>query len=295
MSIPVVDEVVAAFKDGHEVTGYPGLYPTHEFGLDVKGILKVFPIEGCMQYDKDGEPIKSGGGGGSEISLASLFTGGAMAEAYEIPFMYNPTKYTESKKVLYDTASGKNPDPLRVYKGGGARKIKMELFCDASWGGVAGTLMGRLFGLIPPEGQGTLSMVSEALSMVGIARPTVGHYCNLWKALVLDREAQRDSVVFSHMEGALDSIGQSSMSVPPFCILAMGPYIEMQCTCTSVNITYEMFDDFLNPIRANIQVEFEQVFMSDYGKEASTNIEWEKLVPYSGYGLRQKQKRDSMK
>ena len=293
MSIPVVDEVVAGVMGyGHEIRGYPGLYPTHEVGIDVKGILKVFPVKGKLKENKEGDTVAGGGGGGG-LSLGSLL--GGAGDSFEIPFMYNPTQFTESKRITFATAPSLNPSAVRVFMGGEAKQIKMELFADASWGGTAGVLAGRLFGLAPPEVQQVGSIVAEGASMLGVLRPTVGHYCNLWKACVLDREAQHDEVVFDHIKDALDSKEIAVMTVPPYCFLALGPYIEMQCTVTDVSIVYEMFDDMMNPIRAKISVTFEEIFGSDYGRDVGSSADWDFLVPHSGYGLRGLQRRNSLK
>ena len=294
MAIPIVDEVASGLAGAtHEVTGYEGLYPTHEFGIDIKGILKVFPVKGCMKTDKDGNSV-IGAGGGAEISLGSLLTGGLGGNNFEIPFMYNPTTYTESKSVEYDTITAMNPDPLRLYKGGGVKTVQMELFADASWGGAASPLMGRIYGMLPPAVNVVSDTVAEVIGMTGIGRPTVSPYCKLWKALVMDREAQEDKFVYEYMETALKAIDQNRLTVPPFCILAMGSDKEMQCTVTSVNITYMMFDNMLNPLRAKINVTFEQVWMSDYGQDATEDITWN-TAPYSGYGFRDEFRKNSLK
>lgn len=283
--IPGVDDIKNAQQgNGPDFTGYSQLFPMHEAGLEVRGILKVFPVFPDEKVvDPDGHVIAAGGG--SEASLGWFVNGGMLGESIEIPFMYNPTTYSETRRLNFEDIPVDRTTPLKLFKGSDAKQIKMQLFCDATWGGVAGPIAGRAMGLIPAgTPQLALSLASEVLSKFGAGRPTVAHYCNLWKALILDKEAQEDPVVQTKIPQLATG---TRMTVPPFCILAMGSHFEYQVVLSEVSVEYQMFDNFLNPVRATLDVVFEEVWLANYGKDVTQQIPWETGTPYSAYGLRQ--------
>jgi len=285
MGIPVVDQMSNAIGgSGVDIQGYEQLYPSYETGISNKGILLVFPI-GDLQapiYSTEGNTADIMGDimSGAEVGLGSILE--AEKDSFEIPFMYNPTKYSEKKGINWKEYNVEMKKTLRKYMGSEAKEIKMTLFADASWGGVAGPIEGR--GVRNDVLNNMSYKIAWGTKFAPLMRPTVAHYCNLWKALVLDEEAAQDPVVKEKFGRIINK--------PPFCVLAIGSHFEYQVVLSNVDVTYEMFDNALNPIRASIDLTFHEVYGSSFNEfYDSVQIElagqWTSSTAYSGYGLRQ--------
>lgn len=280
----IIDSMKEKAESKGKVKGYSQIYPTYELGLQYKGYIRVFPVEGVQGYIwlDDGEggtthyvketpkdvqdaakaDSKDGSWWGQVDSGAVTGIGTALEDVktpFEIPFMYNPTNYQESKGITWKEWDVLGKTTLRKFVGKEAKTIKMELFADSTLGGVAGGVEGRAVNVIPPKGQHFTNEAGMLTKLFPLKRPTVAHYVNMWKALVLDKEALQDTIVQEQFKNNI-------LTRPPFCVLTIGAHYEYQVVLSKVDVDYDMFDNALNPIRARIKLTFHEVYEGYYGE-----------------------------
>jgi len=184
-----------------------------------------------------------------------------VGRAEHIVFMYNPTEYTDSKSSKFTEVTIPGlPLPLTTWVSGGPRNITMRLFLDKTEELAASGFGGRAQALIPDnvrqgiEVASTLAQAGRDVATLLGARP---------RSSESDRPSLEKDIakLFSLVQGWSneDERGLGVFyPVAPICQLVWGPRFDVEVVIKNVSVRRVLFDSFLNPIRAFVDIQMSQ-------------------------------------